>query len=155
MNTDWQRHRHLERCYPPKQKTETLQNLSQVCCCLRLALTSTISLARTIQMAHLTSWSPGTWEAYSMEVIVPSTLRLCRGITNKKKEEIDNKGLQIWWGGEKNHYQNTRHRINTILKLLPSGAASKSSHNYLRRTISKLAGFKHSLPHPALCFAPI
>lgn len=96
-----QRHRHLERCYPPKQKTETLQNLSQVCCCLRLALTSTISLARTIQMAHLTSWSPGTWEAYSMEVIVPSTLRLCRDITNKKKEEIGNKGLQIWRGVKK------------------------------------------------------
>ena len=44
-------------------------------------------------------------------------------------------------GREKNHYQNTRHRINTILKLLPSGAASKSSHNYLRRTISSLFNF--------------
>lgn len=84
-------------CYPPKQRRETLQDHSWVFCCLSLALTSIISLARTIQMAQLTSWSQETWEAYLMRIIVPDTRRLCKDSKNKKNAETASKELQIWW----------------------------------------------------------
>ena len=64
-------------------------------CCLSLALTNIISLARTIQMAHLTSWGQGTWEAYLMKTLVPDTLSLCKDIHNKANEETARKGLQV------------------------------------------------------------
>lgn len=81
-------------------------------CCFSLALTSMISLSRTIQMAHLTSWGQGTWEAYLMKIIVPDTLSLCKDINNKENERDCKQGPSNLVKGK--HYY-TRHMINIFL----------------------------------------
>lgn len=83
--------------------------------CLSLALTIT-SLARTIQMAHLTSWGWGTWEAYLIKNYCPRHTQVVQRHQQLEKWRDCQQGASNLV--KEKHYNNTRFMTNTFLQSL-------------------------------------